>query len=760
MASRDPFAANPDALLDELARGGPAVGQEDVLRAAQSGDELERFLLEQGFFGEIENIPVDPIVTMRALGTILSEMREDAIEERWPQDSNTLLNFAFKNGHHFIEADRSKRAVVPLPAPKGLVRRKVAKFEPWFRAQHGRLAGGQPQSQIVPKTNQIEDKDAADYAEELIEWLTPFAWSHENKSEVAMWGLLGGLAIVHPGITWVLDPEYEQATGFPHRPDLEFIVLSPMECWTDNDTPQIKNKTWFGRDIILTEADAKAKFQLVEDQEKLTLETDRDPHSERGYHTLKQVRRFLYREDPWSTPSTPNVPARHHGQEDVIVAEFWGDPGLVLQGRFLEGLGEFPELTTEVLHDGSDGRPALVRFPEGLRVQFTPEGHVLDIVNNFYGFLPFREFKFSQSAGFWSPAWATPLRELNQAIDWAYSLREQHLMRTAIPPFLEPKEAKINRRFTSSGISQRIKYSANRFGAKPEWANPPNMPVDTIQFIQELERLFQDIGALHEVSQGRLPAQLSGVAVSLLQEQDLQQLGFPGEELESGYRDIMRMGMLNIQQFWPENDPRLIQLAGNALYKLSSFMQSDLNSSLDIQIQKGSAIPRSAAAIKAETRELWELGALIDEFGRPDFKRLLSVYEHGSEDALYEEEELDEANAREEEDAILQLDPLLAEQVLVQALEVGQLPPPLGLSSFDNHLIHERSHRKRLKRIENDPRIAPANQALLEFHWTLTVQAALPILIQTDPDVALPFLGPEAAQEDEGGGESTQETNS
>ena len=113
---------------------------------------------------------------------------------------------------------------------------------------------------------------------------------------------------------------------------------------------------------------------------------------------------------------------------------------------------------------------------------------------------------------------------------------------------------------------------------------------------------------------------------------------------------------------------------------------------------------------------------------------------------------MDRQNARDEEEAILNMHPLLAAQVVMLGLEDGVLPEPFAVSAFDNHVVHEKSHRMRLKRVEGDERIPIENKKLMELHWVLTVQGALPVLIQTDPVVAAAFLGP--PQGDQGNGES------
>jgi len=757
--------------FDEMMQSETGAGPMQAIEALGTGEmePVDQFLASSGALGEDTKAGMSAAgaaMALTALGDLLSNIRTDALDERWAQDENTLLNFAFKNGHHYVEADKGRRGIVATPLPRNHVRRKIHKFEPWYRAQHGALSALQPTASVNPATKQQTDRDSSKFANEVYEWMAPQAYSFPQRSQATMWMILGGVCTAYVDVEWEPDPVYQELTGFQHKPNLVFEYLSPMEMWTNNRASSVRDMQWIGRDRFLSLAQAREQYMNIEQQQQMVRESEATDPQEHGFWTLRQVQSLLGREDPWGQGNANDSGSnRAAEEEEVIFCEFWGKRGFVLTAAFLEGLAdvENSNLTLEVLQDSSETGEALVRFPNGLRVVFSPEGFIFEMADNHTpgGELPFREMKLSQSAGYWSPAWATPLRELNQMFDWVFSMREEVLLRTASPTFLEPKEARISRRVTASGTTMRVRYQANRFGAKPEWANPPTLAADTIEFIRELNELWMEIGGRREVSQGALPARLSGVAVSLLQEADAAQLGFGGNELEEAYSDIVKKGLLLVQRYFPEEDPRLEQLAGDAPYRMNAFMQADIQEDLDLQVVKGSGMPRSASAVKQQALELFQAGALIDPVTRmPDVRRLLKVFDLGTDDELYGEEELDRQNAMEEEDLILSLDDETAAILLQEAVTTGVLMEPFGVSSYDNHVVHERSHRMRLKKIEGDQRISPIAKKLLEIHWTIQLQGALPILAITDPVVAGPFLQAMQGGEEEGSEEGGSEEES
>jgi hypothetical protein len=479
-----------------------------------------------------------------------------------------------------------------------------------------------------------------------------------------------------------------------------------------------------------------------------------------GHSVLRRVQRFTGVEDPWDGSVEGGAGALTvDEEEETTTPEFYLRPGSTLACGFLDWLD--PGLLgapVEVVRASDEGRGvAVVRFPEGLRVCMTPDGYVLRTEANFYGTLPFVSMSFSKSPGFWCVAPATPMRSLQMGINWIYSMREAHAIKTGNAPLMQPREARISRRGGLTNAFARIFYRANRFGAKPEYLSPPQMGVDVAALQVALETAWQDIGGIHEVSQAKLPsADLSGVTVSLLQEQDLAQLGYAGEEQETAYAEILRMALLYIQQHFPSQDPRLIRLSGDALYMLLAFMEADLAQGLDVRCEEGSAVPLSPAATEAKARDAWEMGIMVDSLGRPDVRRMQSIFGFGSEDDLYGEEELDVENARRVEDAILTLQGPDLEQVGAFIQTTGILPQSLLPRPEDDPFVHEYQHRTRLKRAQADPRVDPLALEILRMRWQAIANTIAPLLAQTDPAVALAAAGgggpAEQAPPDEPGG--------
>lgn len=727
--------AESDALA-ELAQAGMDVSPQ------QPADEMavDEFIQGGGDEPQQDAIVAAPDRALRVLGDYLVELRQYGIDERWGLDENTMMNIAFRHGHQFVEVDRSRRAVVEIPAPQDTVRRSINRFEPWYRTQHSKLSSGVPDYHLRPKNRQLTDRDAARYADELAEWIIPMAFGPQMRSECAMWKLLAGNVVLYAGLEWVPDEMYAQQTGLNSRPDLVFEAFPPHMVWGDLRAESIERSRYLGIDRPITVSEARAMFP---ESAHLILPEGVSPERMLAMRN-RGAAGMLAPDDPFGLDGnvTPGPESRGlESEDDTIICEFWGRPGIVLQASMLDQLpGDRIPFEVIETHAGASLDP-LVRFPMGLFVAFTTQGDVLAAAPNPFEFLPFRVMKFSQSPGLFGPAPATPLRPVQQAINWVESLRESGIELTGAPKILQPIESRMRRRGFIAGAVQYVKYRANRFGAKPEYMNPPNLPADLVQFENRLDLVWQDLAGTHDSYQGKLPSgDMSGVAISLLQEQDLSQLGYAGSDEEDGFIEILQMSFRHVQQFFPSNDPRLINIAGDAPYLLRAFLGAQIKEGLDVQVVRGSSIPRSPAAVESKAKEAWTMGALVDRYGRPDARRLQEVLGFGTADELFAEEELDIQNARAEEDFFLSLAPEEA-ALLLMAATAGQIHPLLIPKPEDDGMVHEYQHRMRLKLLRQDPRATPFHVELVRMHWGFHVQIIAPLLQQTDPGALLGAAG-------------------
>ncbi len=777
MATRIGFQDDEFQRVDALATAeqDPQQVVQNALQLAAGGDDFELEMLSSGFYDDLIGGGLDAVVTphvaIRVLGDFLIDKRERAVERRWGHDENTLLNFAFRAGHHYVEVDKARRAVVEVPAPKDFVRRTIHKFHPWFQATLSKKVQARPEFTAQAKSEELVDRDAAIFIEKLIRLLDPDTWDLPKRAQIAMWELLGGMMVYHIGVDYVETDDYLIAGGEPMRmPVLRRELFPPQQVWCDADIPTIEEMRWFGVDRYVTTAKARAIYP-----ERLSLIDPDNAFADRGLSVLKRIADFSGAENPFvDTPTEGGLayPEEEEGEAETMLCQYWLDHGEELQlpnldmlNRGLEHLGQ-PPVPMEVVVDGEpEGQAPVVRFPQGLRVTFTPDGDVLEVVANPLGpRLPFYELAATESPGFYRVAAATALRPIQMAYNWIHNMREMHGMKVSNPPLLVPRDARVHRRKTVLGSLSRLLYKANRFGAKPEFMNMPTWPSDMVQFQQELDRSWQEIGAFHDPTQGQLPSgEISGIAISLLQEADLSQHGFSGEKLEDAARKILLKQLQFIQRFYPQNDPRLMDLAGTARYQLAAFMQADLGNGVDVGVVAGSFTPKSPAALQAQVKEAWAMGALIDRFGRPDHKRVMQVFGLGNPELLYQEEETDINNARMAQEMMLQMPPDQALMAIQLFMQTGELPPPLGPRPEDDHLVHEAEFRSRLKQLQSDPRAHPISTELMRIRWRLHALAVAPLLMQTDPDVVMSALGPAGlmggqrqggGQGPEGGGEA------
>lgn len=676
---------------------------------AQPYDRLEDDL-EQSGFGvreqplreEREPTPEDEAAA-KVVEILLAE-KDRVQDKRTATDRNTFLNEAFDKDAQYVEWDPARRIVMAIPAPRNSIRRTLNVTKPYNRAMESRLTKGQPSYQVRADQSDPMAEDVAELANDLIPWIEKQIAVRHLRGKLAFWLQRAGTAFVFN--LWDDEGGEEQeimgqsvVQGAPfadvHPPHETFHVPSTATTLDQCDG--------IGRIMRLSRAQATKMFPNMAGKWMSAVDTMGTVDVTRSLRNLQHGQFGWLSQESLSSSASPV-----EGDEDeVALVEFFLRPGAALMD--FEG--------DEIIH-----------FPKGARIVFDLSGQVAWFSRESrYAGLPVVRIGFTESASMWSAAPCTPLRPIQMAINWAYSLWEEHIMMAGRPIMLQPRQSRMAWRRLQDLTVRIIQWTAGPKGEKPEYLNPPNFPQTLPELLQFLLQIWQDVSGLHEVSRGQLPAAgISGVAIQLLQDQDDSQIGFSIHQLEDGLAKIMEQQLTNLQRF--VKLPQLVQLAGDSVYQARLFQGTDLGKGVTVTVVPGSALPKSPAALEAKAKELWLSGVLVDDYMQPDWRRMLAITGLASEDRLYDELQQDKNNAMMEEEELMALPPEIVMMSLAFIEQTGQLPNDLMPKLYDDHIVHEARHRRRLKELREamgreKPDINPMNVQLFEAHW----QAHIPL---------------------------------
>lgn len=628
----------------------------------------------------------------KKVAEIVLAHRFSITNRRWATDRNTFLNTAFDLDAQYVEWDSARRVVVNVPSPRNAVRRTLNLIKPYNRAQSSRLTAGQPTYQVTGNTSDPNKEDAAELGNDLIPWIEKQIKIRKTRSEIAHWIQRSGTIVSFN--LW----DFDQSLPFSD-------IHPPHECfYYPISARDLDSATGMGRDLRMSRGDA---LRLFPDLAPHVGGTGSSESFNAGERTSRILRDFPAGQSGWLARFAQFAPMAGgdgfgEGDEVVLVEFFLEENGILMDGRSNE----------------------IFVFPKGLRLVTTTSGEIGLFEDNVYQRVPATRIAFSESAGFWSPSPITPLRPIQQAINWAYSLWEEHLVLAGRPVMLWPRQAKAAWRRLQDLTTRILRYASGPKGEAPAYLKPPDFPHTLPLLLDFLIQMFQDVSGIHEVSKGQLPAAgISGVAIQLLQDQDDSQIGFVVGQLEAGLADIMEQHLTNMQNFIEE--AKMVELAGNSIHQSKQFIGTDLAGGVAVSVLPGSGLPKSPAATQAMAKEAWLGGYLNDEFDLPDWRQLLKIMGLGNPERLFDELQQDKNNAGMEEEAFLTLDPQMIQLVLAFVEVNGRLPEEFMPRRYDDHIVHEKRHRRRLKELRESAAsgqqgIEPGAVIVLELHWEAT----------------------------------------
>lgn len=294
------------------------------------------------------------------------------------------------------------------------------------------------------------------------------------------------------------------------------------------------------------------------------------------------------------------------------------------------------------------GRPS-DKDPNGRYVVWTDEGILVDdpLDKSPYADEPYVMFAALEVPGrFWPDCVTTQMRGPQTLLNKLRSQVVENAGRIGNPALLSSRQANVEYYGTPG---ERIDYDSTVPDAVPSYLHPPDMPSYIYQEIERVERSITEISGIHEVSKAQVPAGVTAAsAINLLQEADDTRLG---PEIASMERSLAKLGT-KILRLRAKNNTveRTMRVAGDeGDWDIFSFKNIMLRKNTDVEVQAGSAMPRSKAAKQAAMQEMFDrmlqYGVELDQRA---LRKFFKEFEIGGLEHLLAGISADEAQIRRE----------------------------------------------------------------------------------------------------------------
>lgn len=286
--------------------------------------------------------------------------------------------------------------------------------------------------------------------------------------------------------------------------------------------------------------------------------------------------------------------------------------------------------------------------------------------------MPYVKFDSVRVPGkFWSHAVTTDLRGPQQDLNTIRTQIKENARRLGNPALMKSRQANVRYEGAPGEI---IEYDSTVQDPAPSYLEPPSIPVYVENEIQRIEKSIEEISGMHEVSRATVPPGVTAAsAINLLQEADETRLGPEIHQMEHALGELGTK-ILKLRAKY-NTDERLMKIAGeDGNWDIFAFRGEMLGEDPRVEVQAGSAMPRSKAAKQAAMTEVL---ALILQYGVPiderNMRKFLKDYEVGGLDRLFEGFSEDAKQVNRENRQLIE----------------GQIVP---INTFDNHEFHVAEH--------------------------------------------------------------------
>lgn len=558
-----------------------------------------------------------PGVAEREAITWAEEKFEICRKARLPFERVWYTNIAFYFGKQYVQwtpnfgqGSNYVRMFEP-PAPPWRVRMVSNKIRPIIRSEHSKITKENPEPYVIPASTDDEDLAGARAAEHIFEYLWRDLKAKRVIRRMAFWECLTGVGFIKD---WY-DPKSLDSSGIPGSLKLEMVT--PFHIF-------------------------------VPDMEEEELEFQ--PYL---FHVVAKTPDYV--KDTWGV----DVPADSNSG------------GGILEQKFLQALGIQQQSGYDHVAVKECWVKPCSKWPNGAVIIYAGDT-MLSYTEEWpwdHGEYPFTKFDHIPTGRFYADSVIIDLLPLQKEFNRTRSQIIEAKNQMAKPQLVAARGSVDPNKITSEpGLV--VFYTPGFTPPQPLKLMP--IPEYVIEELNRCQADMSDISGQHEITKGQAPPGVTAAtAISYLQEADDSKLANTVSSLEEGIERIGKHMLEIVQQFW--DLPRTIRVVGgDGAYEAFTFSSQDISGNTDLNIQSGSAMPRSRAAKQSFIMQLGQMGWI-----QPD--RALRYLDMAETGKLYEEMQRDVRQAQREN---------------LKMMKGMQVP----VNTWDEHMIHIQEHNDERKR--------------------------------------------------------------
>jgi hypothetical protein len=607
--------------------------------------------------------------------TELDTLYEQAKAARMPFEEAWFLNLAFFEGNQWVYWNRDRLDMVNVEPHRillvdnrlmGLVRTEVSK-----------MLKQRPDFTVVPVGASEDDIDASRLGERVLE----FEWKElklrRKLNTALLWGRICSAGFWR--VTW------DQTGG---KRAVNVLVGADGQVLQDT----------MNRPIAADALDPAVIAQMEGVEARRVAEGDVDVQVRSPFQLFPDPLAEALDECEW-------LIEEHIKSEDYVYARYGIDvpadtsaaPG-VTQSRMSWLIPSRPAEQGSGSYQGVKVRELWQLptrdHPNGRHVVWAG-GRILHNDVNPYGKLPYVMFPGIEVPGrFWPTTVAEQARGPQTELNKVKSQIAENGNRHGNPSLLKSRQARV----TYTGVpGEQIEFDDTVQNAVPSFLEPPSMPSYVISRVEDAIEAMRDISGQHEVSNATVPTGVTAAAaINLLQEQDDTRLGPTVTDMETALGEAGTMILELVARYY--SNPRMAVLSGEeGDWEFIDFRGEALRENTTVEVQAGSAFPRSKAAQQAAMQQMIQL---LVQNGVPlnprDMRKFFQDFEVGGLDRLF-------ANIAEDERQVTR-----EHRRLLRGTQ-------LQINSYDDHAFHIAMHTELQKSARYER--AEANvKAIVEGH--------------------------------------------